>query len=185
MSTRSSYIIQTERLGLRDWKASDKEPFIAMNQDPEVMEFFPSLKTAEETISLIDRLQKHIAERAYGFFAVDRLDTGEFIGFIGIVYQTFESHFTPCIEIGWRLQRAHWFNGFATEGAKACIKYAFETLNAEEVYSFTTVLNSKSEKVMRKIGMKKIGEFDHPQLAADDPLLRHILYQIKNDLSSQ
>ncbi|MCL4154756.1 UNVERIFIED_CONTAM: hypothetical protein GTU68_009560 [Idotea baltica] len=149
-----------------------------MNQDPEVMRFFPNTLTAEETKGLIERLQKHFDEYGFTFYAVDHLADGEFIGFLGLVRAIFESSFTPCNEIGWRLRKEYWGQGLATEGAKACLDYGFSNLGFNEVYSFTATINPPSENVMKKLRMTKVGEFDHPKLAMDSPLLRHVLYKI-------
>jgi ribosomal-protein-alanine N-acetyltransferase len=110
-------------------------------------------------------------------FAVEKLATEEFIVFTGFMVSTFESFFTPCIEIGWRIKKQHWGKGYATEAAKACLHYGFRTLQFGKVYSFTSITNLKSEKVMQKIGMVKAGEFDHPNIPHDNPLCRHVLYK--------
>lgn len=173
-----SYLFTSPRLGFRNWKDSDYEAFANMNQDPEVMRFFPEPLKPEETKGLIDRIQQHFDEYGYTFYAVDHLVDDEFIGFIGMVRATFESHFTPCNEIGWRLRKEYWGTGLATEGAKACLEHGFSTLGFDEIYSFTATTNHPSENVMKKIGMTKVDEFDHPKLPADSPLLRHVLYKI-------
>ena len=126
-----SYILTTGRLGLRQWKASDIDPFAAMNADPEVMRYFENTLSTEETVAAYVRLKDHIYTYGFGYFAADRLDSDEFIGFIGLKHQTYESHFTPCVDIGWRLKQTAWNQGFATEGAKACIKYGFEGIGFE------------------------------------------------------
>lgn len=107
-------------------------------------------------------------------------ESKEFIGFIGFHRPSFEADFTPCIEIGWRLKRDAWGKGYATEGAKACLKYGFTELNFKEVYSFTAKINKPSEKVMKKIGMQYVKEFDHPKLEPNNKLCKHVLYVIRN-----
>jgi len=180
MNTRHPQIfIETPRLILRQWTIADQEPFIQLNMDQEVMEFFPSTKTREETLAQIDRIVNNINKYGYGFFAVERKDNGEFIGFTGLTHPGFENYFTPCVEIGWRLSRANWNHGFATEAARACLEFGFEKLNLKEIYSFTAVQNKRSEQLMIKTGMIKQGLFDHPALEEGDPLRQHVLYKIE------
>jgi RimJ/RimL family protein N-acetyltransferase len=169
--------IETPRLLLRQWKHSDQAPFIQLNQDKEVMEFFPSIKTGEETLAQIERIIQNITKHGYGFFALERKDNHEFIGFTGLTHPGFESYFTPCVEIGWRLSKANWGNGFATEAAKACLEFGFDNLGLKEIYSFTSIHNKRSENVMIKIGMVKEGEFDHPLMDEGHFLRRHVLYK--------
>ena len=171
--------IHTPRLILRQWQDSDHAPYIAMNMDEEVMRYFPALQTAEETLAQIERFQTFINENGYGFFAVQCRDTGDFIGFTGLAQPRFESYFTPCVEIGWRLAKAHWGHGFAQEAAKACLDMGFDKLNLNEIYSFTSILNLPSINVMKKIGMKEAGQFEHPNLKDGDRLKTHILYKIE------
>jgi len=149
-----------------------------MNADPQVMEFFPSLMTREQTLAQISRITMAIAENGYGFFAMERKDTRQFIGFAGLNQVNFESDFTPCTEIGWRLSRENWGNGFATEAARACLEFGFDQLSLDTIYAFTALNNGRSEKVMEKIGMQKIGTFDHPLVPADSPVKAHLLYKI-------
>src|SRR5471030_1757758 len=104
----STIMIETPRLLLRQWQENDHEPYIELNQDKEVMEFFPSTLTRDESLAQIGRLSKHIAEYGYGFFAVERKDNHQFIGFTGLSNPRFQAHFTPCVEIGWRLSKANW-----------------------------------------------------------------------------
>lgn len=139
------------------------------------MEFFPSVKTEAETLEQIERIKNTIAKNGYGFFALERKDNQQFIGFTGLTHPGFESYFTPCIEIGWRLSKANWNMGFATEAAKACLDFGFNKLGVDEIYSFTAVLNVRSEQVMKKIGMVKEGLFDHPSV--EGALKQHVLYK--------
>ena len=169
--------VETQRLVLRQWKPGDCEPFIELNQDRNVMEFFPSLKTREETIVQIEKISAHINRCGYGFFAVERKDNNQVIGFTGLTHPGFESYFTPCVEIGWRLSKANWNMGFATEAAKACLAYGFDSLLLKEIYSFTSIHNKRSARVMEKIGMIKQGEFDHPLIKEGDFLKKHVLYR--------
>lgn len=170
--------IETERLVLREWLDADRPAYIEMNRDADVMEFFSAVLTAEQSLQHIERIYELIKKSGYGLFAVERKEDGAFIGFTGFSHPRFEASFTPCIEIGWRIAREFWNKGYATEAAKACIGFGFEEMRWKEIYSFTSVLNIRSENVMKKIGMQKIGEFDHPLLENDHPLQKHVLYKI-------
>ena len=176
------YLFKSERLGFRKWRSSDLAPFAQMNADSEVMEFFPAVMSPQETQQMIERIQAQFDRQGYGLYAVDQLATRSFIGFIGFIYQEFEAFFTPCVEIGWRLRRAAWNQGFATEGAERCLAYGFEALNFQEVYSITALPNKKSERIMQKIGMAKAGEFEHPKIADGHWLKRHVLYKKENSV---
>lgn len=173
------YIFETERLGFRQWLDRDIEPFSRLNADPEVMEFFPSTQSTEQSVAFIERAKKFIDEHSYGLWAVDEKASGAFIGFIGLTNANFESPFTPCIEIGWRLLKEFWNKGYATEGAKACLEFGFKTAGIPVINSFTAVTNLKSERVMQKIGMKFIGNFEHPNVAEGHVLRPHVLYTIE------
>lgn len=178
----STIFLETPRLILRQWQESDHEPYMQLNADKDVMEFFTSTLTRGETLAQITRLIAHIDEHGFGFFAVERKDNHQFIGFTGLAHDRFESHFTPCVEIGWRLNKANWNHGFATEAAKACLGYAFDTLKLNEIYSYTAIDNKRSEHVMEKIGMNKVGVFDHPLIEDGHVLKRHVLYKILTDV---
>ena len=170
--------IHTPRLLLRQWRETDREPWAAMNADPEVMRHFPSTQTRAETDAAFDRISSGIAERGWGLWAVD-LD-GEFLGFTGLAVPRFDAHFTPATEIGWRFARHAWGNGYATEAARAVLGYAFDELELSEVVSFTAVQNTPSRRVMERIGMThdSADDFDHPNVPGDSPLLRHVLYRV-------
>lgn len=172
-----SFFFTSKRLGFRKFISSDLEAFHNINSDPEVMKYFPSLLKKEETSSLMNRINDHIADHGFGFFAVDLLKERRFIGFIGLKKTSFIADFTPCIEIGWRLDKNYWNRGLATEGASHCLEFAFSELNLSEMYSFTPLLNKASERVMQKIGMKRIGKFDHPLVDDNHPLKAHVLYK--------
>ncbi len=175
----NNYIISTQRLGLRRWIDTDTQPFIEMNSDPEVMKYFPRLFTKEETLLIIQRINKGFEKNGFGLLAVENKQTQEFLGFTGFSIPGFESFFTPCIEIGWRYNKQAWGQGFATEAANACLQYGFSTLGFDKVVSFTASINTRSEKLMQRIGMKKINEFDHPNIEKISPVCRHVLYEIE------
>lgn len=181
-STKKDYFFESERLGFRAFKDSDLDPFLKLNSDPEVMKYFPSTLDIEETQDLMVRINDHIKDNGFDFFAVDLLFENRFIGFIGLKRTNFEADFTPCIEIGWRLDKEFWNKGLATEGAKRCLEFAFLDLKLTKVYSFTSLLNKPSERIMQKIGMTKISEFDHPMVETGNPLKKHCLYTVKNTI---
>ncbi|MCM1355055.1 MAG: GNAT family N-acetyltransferase [Staphylococcus sp.] len=169
---------RSERLILRSWKPEDLAPFAAINKDEQVMKYFPSPLTDEETEAFYLRIQKEFESKGWGLYAVELRDSGKFIGYVGLHEIGFESWFSPGVEIGWRLDAAYHNRGYATEAAKEVLKLA-EIQGIESLYSFTAEINKPSERVMQKIGMEKIGGFDHPRLSTDSPLCRHVLYRIK------
>ena len=171
--------LATERLILREWRDEDREPFARVNSDAAVMEFMPAHLTREASDALVDRIEEYFAEHGYGPWAVEVKATGEFIGYIGLWTPRFEAHFTPCIEIGWRLGTEHWGKGLATEGARAAMQHAFGVLGLKELVSFTSVQNLRSRRVMEKIGMTRdaADDFDHPALPEGHWLRRHVLYR--------
>lgn len=173
--------IETERLLIRQWIAADLAPFCELNRDPVAMEFFPATLTDEQSRDLMNKIRNHIDQKGYGFFALERKDTGEFIGFTGLWHPSFTAFFTPCTEIGWRLLQDHWHQGFASEAAKACLQFGFTRLGLPEIVSFTSEHNHRSEQVMQKIGMEKTGTFDHPGIAPGYFLEKHVLYQISKE----
>lgn len=172
---------QTDRLLLRRWRDSDGLPFQAMNADPRVMEYFPSLLSPGESDALIDRAQAHFNRHGYGPFAAELLADHSFIGFIGLSIPAFDAPFMPAVEIGWRLAFDFWGRGLATEGARAVIRYAFNELDLESLVSFTVPANLRSRRVMEKIGMTHDprDDFDHPRLPEAHPLQRHVLYRLQ------
>jgi len=174
-------ILETERLILRTWEDSDLQKMFEINQDPQVMEYFPSLQDLKTTKKLVERINNHFDKYGYTVYACERKDTSEFIGFIGLFTPEFDAQFTPATEIGWRLSSKHWGLGFATEGAKAVLNYAFNDLKIPEIVSFTAMNNLKSINVMKKIGLhhNKKDDFDHPKLDVSSNLRRHVLYRLR------
>ncbi len=172
------YLFTSSRLGFRNWIDDDVLPMTDLNQDPEVMKYFPSIQSEQQTRAFIVRMKSQFQEKGYCYFAVDLLVDKNFIGFIGLSVQTFESDFTPCIDIGWRLKRSVWNVGYATEGAERCIQFAFADLKLEDVYAMCPVINLPSENVMKKIGMKKIKTFIHPKIPSESALKKCVLYKI-------
>ncbi len=177
----SDSTIKTERLILRPWREEDLEPFARLNADPRVMEFFPGVLTQEESDQFAKRICIAMKQQGWGLWAVSIPDVADFIGYIGLAPVNFVADFTPAVEVGWRLAYDFWNNGYATEGAQATLKYGFETLQLDEIVSFTAIQNTRSQKVMEKIGMKHYSEedFDHPKLAEGHWLRKHVLYRLK------
>lgn len=173
----------TPRLLLRDWRKSDRAPFARMNADNRVMEYLPQELTHNESDALADNIEAHFKLYGFGLWAVELLTTGRFIGFIGLNVPSFESHFTrgsfPAVEIAWRLDYDYWGKGFASEGARAVLRYAFQQLSLPEVVSFTVPSNQRSRRVMARLGMtcNPADDFDHPSLPVKSPLRRHVLYR--------
>ncbi|GAA4464945.1 GNAT family N-acetyltransferase [Nemorincola caseinilytica] len=151
----------------------------AINADPAVMEFFPSIQDHEQTKAFISRMQQLFEEKGYCYFAVDTLHNGSLIGFIGIAYQTYEAPFTPYTDIGWRLCKEAWGNGYATEGAKACMEYAFGKCGLAKLYAIAPIINVRSIRIMQKLGMKEVMHFAHPLLQHDARLRECVLYEVE------
>lgn len=171
------YIIETSRLGLRNWLDTDTPKFVEMNKDPRVMEYFPKLLTEVETKQMVDKIKMNILNNGFGLWALEIKQTNEFIGFVGLSIPQFESNFTPCVEIGWRLAYDYWGKGYAQEAASKCLDYGFINLGFKEIVSFTSDLNVRSMNVMKKIGMKYVQEFEHPNVAQGNRLRKHVLYK--------
>ncbi len=187
--------LRTDRLLLRQWRPEDREPFAAMNADPEVMRHFPAALDRAGSDALAARAEAHIAEHGWGLWAVEAPDRGgvspaeparsagtAFAGFIGLLEVSFQAHFTPAVEVGWRLAEQFWGYGYATEGARAALVYAFVQLELDSVVSFTAVGNDRSRRVMERLSMSHdpVDDFDHPNLPGS-PVERHVLYRLRAD----
>jgi RimJ/RimL family protein N-acetyltransferase len=172
--------LRTARLLLRQWRDSDLEPFAALNADPEVMRHFPSVLTRAESDALALGARALISSRGWGLWAVEVVESAPFIGFVGLAQPRFDAHFTPAVEIGWRLAREHWGSGYATEGARAVVATAFDELGLDELVSFTTVANAASRRVMERLEMTHdpADDFEHPLLAPGHPQRPHVLYRL-------
>jgi RimJ/RimL family protein N-acetyltransferase len=175
-------MVETDRLILRRWKDSDREPFAKINADPRVMEFFPGCLTREESDDFIDRIEDHFDTHGFGLFAAELKEDASLIGFIGLHVATFQAHFTPCVEIGWRIGADFWGKGLAPEGSRAVVDFGFKRLHLAEIVSFTVPENLPSRRVMEKLGMthNPAEDFDHPKLPKGHRLSRHVLYRLKN-----
>jgi RimJ/RimL family protein N-acetyltransferase len=172
--------LKTSRLKLREWRDEDLAPWAALNADPRVREFFPSVLTFEESAAQMRQARDHFARHGFGPWAVEVIGGAPFIGFIGLSVPSFEAHFTPCVELGYRLAFDAWGHGYATEGARAGLRYGFESLGLPEIVAFTTATNWRSRRVMERLGMDhdRADDFDHPSLPDGHPLRRHVLYRI-------
>lgn len=170
--------LETPRLYLRDWKEEDKKPFARMNGDPMVMEYLPRSLDEKASNKLVDRFQAHFEEYGYGLYALERKEDGEFVGFTGLHNVEFKAHFTPAIELAWRLDYEYWGQGYGSEAGSAVLQYAENVLELDEVVAFTVHDNSRTIKLMEKIGMHKVegGDFDYPTLRKGHPLGRFVLY---------
>ena len=178
-------MITTSRLVLREWRNSDCEAFAALNADPRVREFFPSVLDRAESDASVARIRAHFAEYGFGFWAIEAPGVAEFVGMCGMAHARFEAPFTPCVEIGWRLAHEYWGHGYAPEAARAALDYGFTTLGLHEIVAFAVVENTKSRRVMEKIGMTydPVDDFDHPALPPGHPLRRHVLYRKRSEMS--
>ncbi|ATR84855.1 N-acetyltransferase [Pseudomonas sp. FFUP_PS_473] len=172
--------LESARLVLRQWQDDDLREFAAMCADPQVMRYFPAPLTRLESAALIGRLRGHFAEYGFGLWALERKDSGAFIGMTGLLNVNFNAGFAPAVEIGWRLARRHWGLGFASEAAWTCLRCAFAQLGLEQVVSFTSESNLPSQKVMQAIGMQADPDsnFEHPRIPPGHPLRPHVLYRI-------
>lgn len=169
---------QTQRLQLRQWRAEDRAPFAALNADPNVMAYFPQTLDRAQSDALADGCEANIAERGWGLWAVELRATGAFIGFVGLNRPAASLPFSPCVEVGWRLAKAYWGQGLATEAAQTALRVGFKQLALSEIVSFTAIANQRSIAVMEKLSMQRDAQpFEHPGLPADNDLRLHYLYR--------
>jgi len=170
----------TARLVLRRWRDADRDPFAKLNSDPEVMRYFRRTLEPSESAAFVTRIEAAFAEHGFGLWAVERREDGAFLGFTGLAVQRFEAPFTPCVEVGWRLARDAWGNGYATEAAREALRFGFEESRLPEIVSMTAVPNERSRRVMERIGMHRdpADDFDYPALPEGHPLRRHVLYRL-------
>ena len=170
----------TPRLLLRPWRDEDVAPFAAMNADVRVMEHFPKPLSGAESNAVAERIRGHFGRHGFGLWAVEVVGAAPFAGFVGLSVPTFEAHFTPCVEVGWRLAFEGWGHGYATEAARAALDFGFARLGLEEIVSYTVPANLRSRRVMERLGMTRspTDDFDHPWLPEEHPLRRHVLYRL-------
>ncbi|MGI8667039.1 MAG: GNAT family N-acetyltransferase [Jatrophihabitans sp.] len=175
--------IRTERLILRRWTPSDRTPFAAMNADPQVMRYFRAPLDRAASDGFVDRIEAGFDQHGYGLWALELVANAEFIGFTGLARHTFPAHFTPAVEVGWRLSPPAWGHGFATEAARAALRHGFDSAGLAEIVSMTARANQPSQAVMRRLGMTRdpADDFAHPSLPAEHPLAPHVLYRLSQD----
>ncbi len=182
--------LETERLILREWREEDFPHFARINADPLIMEYMPRVLPPKDSDKLAKRFIKHIKKHGYGMYALERKEDGAFMGTVGLNNVEFKAHFTPAVEIAWRLDYEFWGSGYATEAAKCIFKYGFEDLKLDEIVAFTVHDNVRSIHVMERLGMThdETGDFDYPSLRKGHPLGKFILcrylrvmYQAHND----
>jgi len=171
-----------DRVCLRRWRDEDREAFASMNADPRVMEFFRSPLSRVESNAMVAHIEKHFSERGFGLWAIEVPGVASFIGFAGLEVPGLSAHFTPCVEVGWRLSFEHWGHGYATEAARLALRYGFRTLALSEIVSFTSATNHRSRAVMERLGMHRdpADDFDYPRLPKGHPLQRHVLYRLSS-----
>jgi len=172
--------MHTDRLVLRRWRHEDLEPFAALNADAQVMEFFPSTLSGPESDALVERIEAGFDQYGFGLWALEVRSSGEFIGFTGLSVPRFEAPFMPVVEVGWRLARDAWGNGYATEAAVVALREGFDSSGLDEIVSFTWEGNFRSRAVMERLGMTHdpADDFDHPSLVGHR-LSRHVLYRMR------
>ncbi|GAA3760664.1 GNAT family N-acetyltransferase [Salinactinospora qingdaonensis] len=173
-------VIDTPRLLMRRWCSADRKPFAAMNADPVVMEYFPATQTRAASDAAIDRFERGFERDGFGLWALQRRDTGAFIGFTGLKRVEFTAAFTPAVEVGWRLYSQAWGQGYASEAARAAVRFGFTSAGLDEIVSLTAVTNERSRRVMRRLGMTHdpADDFRHPSIEPDHPLAPHVLYRL-------
>lgn len=175
-------MLETDRLILRQWQEKDLLPFAELNADPEIMKYFPKALSRQESDNVVLRFRAMIVlNQGWGFWAVEMKATGEFVGSVGLAHQPDRFDFSPCTEIGWRINKNFWGQGIAKEAAEASLDYAFKVLHLREIVSFTSIHNTPSENLMKRLGMQKQTTFLHPALPAEHALAEHVLYKICHD----
>ena len=172
--------VRTRRTLLRAWKDTDLPPWCAMNADAQVRRHFPSVHIEAEALAEADRIRQAIAQRGWGFWALEIPGAMPFAGTVGLIVPAYEAHFVPAVEIGWRLGRNAWGRGYATEAAAAAAQFAFDVLEQDEIVAITVPGNTPSRQVMERLGMRHdaAGDFDHPRVPAGHPMQRHVLYRL-------
>lgn len=179
--------VTTSRLRLRGWRESDRDELAVLNADPVVMEYFPEPLSRAQSDAVFDKWQRNWAEHGYGFWRAETRADGKLVGIIGLGYANFEAAFTPVVEVGWRLAVDYWGQGLATEGAFACLRFGFDTTDAESIVAVTSALNIRSQRVMRRLGMdhEPALDFEHPNVPEGHRLRPHVLYRIARTAFSE
>lgn len=172
--------LHTDRLRLRRWQESDREPFAVLNADPAVRRYLQGPVTRERSDAAIERFEQGFQDRGWGAWAVEVVETGSFIGFVGLAESDFDASFTPAVEVGWRLARHAWGHGYATEAATAVMSFGLARIGLPDIVSWTAAINKPSRAVMERLGMchDADGDFEHPRVPLGDPLRPHVLYRL-------
>ena len=175
---------ETERLILREWQDKDFEPFFALNQDMKVMRYFPNVFSHQETVDLVTKIKNKFRANGFGFYSCELKTTGQFIGSIGLNVPDFSAHFTPCVEVGWRVAKEFWGQGLAVEAAQRSLEIGFNQFGLDQIMSFTAKINTNSQRVMQKLGMtnNEAEDFHHPKLDHNHSLALHVLYRMPKSL---
>ena len=175
--------METERLILRKWCDADLEPYYQINQDPKVIEFLHGPLKREECQNFINETNRRIDKDGYGLWAIELKENQKLLGFVGLNSPDFAAHFTPCVEVGWRLGSQYWGRGYASEAARLALEIGFKKFNLPKIVSFTVPKNLRSLAVMKKIGLVRDlnGDFFHPKLLLDHRLSRHVLYYLDRE----
>lgn len=166
---------------MRPWRDEDLEPFAGLNADPLVMEHMPKLLSRTASDELASGYAQHLRQHGFGMWAVELLRGAPFIGFVGIAYPRLNAHFTPCVEVGWRLAHEYWGNGYATEAAQKALALGFDEFGLREIIAYTAARNDRSRAVMKRLRMQRdpSDDFDHPNMPSGDPLRPHVLYRLQ------
>ena len=172
--------LSTKRLRMRRWRDGDREPFAALNADPEVMRYFPATQDRAASDAFVDRIERRFDEQGFGLWALEVRATGEFIGFAGLNAMPDNVPGAGGQEVGWRLARSAWHRGYATEAGAAALGVGFDGVGLEQIWSMTAVTNTPSQAVMKRLGMSRCAYFDHPAVASSSPVRRHVLYTISS-----
>jgi RimJ/RimL family protein N-acetyltransferase len=169
-----------DRVRLRRWRDEDREAFASMNADGRVMEFFRGRLSRVESDAMVDHINDHFGKHDFGLWAIEVPGVAPFVGFAGLAWARFSAHFTPCVEVGWRLAFEHWGRGYATEASRLALRYGFGALALSEIVSFTSATNHRSRAVMERLGMRRdpADDFDYPSFPEGHPLRRHVLYRL-------
>jgi RimJ/RimL family protein N-acetyltransferase len=170
--------IRTERLIMRRWRDSDREPFAELNGDAENMEFFPATLDRTESDAFVDRIEARFEQQGFGLWALEVTGTGAFIGYTGLNPLPDDVPGAGGLEVGWRLRKDAWHHGYATEAARAALDVAFSGARLDEIWSITAILNEPSQAVMQRIGMSRFGFFEHPRIPADSRIRPHVAYRL-------
>lgn len=172
--------LETQYLILRQWREADFEFYATLTSNQEVMKFFPKTLTKEESRRAGEKFRRLLNENSWGFWAVEEKSSGRFLGYAGLHAPQTQFPFSPCVEIGWRMEDRYWENGYVQEAGEAILKSAFEEIGLDEIVYFSSIHNHKAESVVNRLGMKKEDEiFYHPFVEIGHPLSEHYLYKIR------